>query len=121
MNIILFSSMKRSFIETSQFRNIVDASTDGEILRRIQNEILKNPEAGVTIAGTGGLRKLRVSDRERGKGKRGGYRVIYLDLPHLSVTCLMGLYTKEDKIDISFDEKKVFRKLTEAFKKELNR
>jgi hypothetical protein len=113
--------VKRSFVETSGFRNTVDASKDDELLRRIQNEILKAPEAGATIAGTGGLRKLRVSDQERGKGKRGGYRVIYLDLPHLSITCLMGLYTKEEKIDISSDEKKIFRKLTEIFKKELSR
>lgn len=111
--------MRRSFVETSQFRSRVDASEDEELLREIQNEILKAPEKGATIAGTGGLRKVRVSDRYRGKGKRGGYRVIYLDLPHLSLTCLVGLYTKEEKIDISSDEKKTLKKLTEVLKKEL--
>lgn len=111
--------MRRSFVETSQFRARVDASEDEELLREIQNEILKAPEKGATIAGTGGLRKLRVSDRHRGKGKRGGYRAIYLDLPHCSLTCLVGLYTKEEKIDISSNEKKTLKKLTEVLKKEL--
>ena len=113
--------MKRSFVEASQFRNSVDALKDVDLLRRIQNEILKNPEAGATIAGTGGLKKLRVSDHARGKGKRGGYRVIYLDLPHLLLTCLMGLYSKEEKVDISSDEKKMLRKLTETLKREFGR
>ena len=36
-----------------------------------------NPEAGDQIVGTGGLRKLRFGDLRRGKGKRGGLRVIY--------------------------------------------
>jgi hypothetical protein len=36
-----------------------------------------NPEAGDVIPGTGGLRKLRFADERRGKGKRGGLRVIY--------------------------------------------
>jgi hypothetical protein len=38
---------------------------------------MDNPEAGDVIEGTGGLRKLRHGDPRRGKGKRGGLRVIY--------------------------------------------
>jgi hypothetical protein len=36
-----------------------------------------NPDTGDVIPGTGGLRKLRFADERRGKGKRGGLRVIY--------------------------------------------
>ena len=37
-----------------------------------------NPEAGSLISGDRpGLRKLRFADERRGKGKRGGLRVIY--------------------------------------------
>ncbi len=35
------------------------------------------PKSGDVIAGTGGLRKLRFGDSNRGKGKRGGLRIIY--------------------------------------------
>ena len=43
----------------------------------LQNELMANPQAGDVIEGTGGLRKLRQADPRRGKGKRGGFRVIY--------------------------------------------
>jgi hypothetical protein len=43
----------------------------------LQNALLDNPEAGDVIEGTGGLRKVRHGDVRRGKGKRGGLRVIY--------------------------------------------
>jgi len=38
---------------------------------------MNNPDVGEAIQGTGGLRKLRLADARRGKGKRGGLRVIY--------------------------------------------
>ncbi|MEM5387217.1 hypothetical protein VSR68_26975 [Paraburkholderia phymatum] len=38
---------------------------------------MPNPEAGDAIKGAGGLRKVRFGDARRGKGKRGGLRVIY--------------------------------------------
>jgi hypothetical protein len=39
--------------------------------------MLRHPEAGDVIEGTGGLRKLRYRDARRGKGSRGGLRVVY--------------------------------------------
>ena len=43
----------------------------------LQTTLMKSPAAGDVIEGTGGLRKLRFADVRRGKGKRGGLRVIY--------------------------------------------
>ena len=43
---------------------------------QLQNELMQNPHAGDVIEGTGGLRRLRQPDPRRGKGKRGGLRVI---------------------------------------------
>jgi hypothetical protein len=43
----------------------------------LQLELMDNPTAGDVMEGTGGLRKLRQADPRRGKGKRGGLRVIY--------------------------------------------
>jgi len=63
-----------------------------------------NPRSGDLIAGTGGLRKLRVG--RGGGGKRGGARVIYYfyneDVPVL----LMAIYAKNDKADLSERDKK---------------
>ncbi len=36
-----------------------------------------SPELGDLMPGTGGFRKLRWADARRGKGRRGGLRIIY--------------------------------------------
>ena len=108
--------MRRHFVEINGFRTRVDDRGGDSLLRRIQYLILENPERGDTIAGTGGLRKMRVEDPSRGKGKRGGFRVIYLDLPDLERTFLITLYGKSEKEDISSDEKRTLKRLVENLK-----
>jgi hypothetical protein len=86
--------MRRAFRETSIFTEKLNAVGDDELLRSIEDAILENPEAGATVAGTGGVRKLRAPDPSRGKGKRGGLRILYLDLPDRERTYLLYLYGK---------------------------
>jgi hypothetical protein len=109
--------MRRVFVETSAFSKTVDEE-GRETLLLIQEELLRRLESGPVITGTGGLRKLRVSDAGRGKGKRGGYRVIYLDIPEMGRTYLLGLYDKNEKTDISHEEKRVLKSLVEKIKRE---
>ena len=68
--------MKRLFIETNIFKQLLDQENDKTLELRIKSDLLENPERGEVIKGAGGLRKFRVSDKSRGKGKRGGHRVI---------------------------------------------
>ena len=109
--------MKRTFVEVSSFSRRVDRE-GADVLPRIQIELLKNPEAGRVIQGTGGLRKLRIADAGRGKGKRGGYRVIYFDLAGLERTYLLALYDKGEKDDISPEEKGILKSFAEKLKRE---
>ena len=53
------------------------------------------------MPGCGGLRKLRIADPGRGKGKRGGARVIYLHTPEANVFFLITIYGKGEKGDLS--------------------
>jgi hypothetical protein len=69
--------VKAVFVELPAFARYRAAYLDDEAFGDLQNELMKNPAAGDVIEGTGGLRKLRFADRRRGKGKRGGLRVIY--------------------------------------------
>lgn len=69
--------MKALFVELPSFSRFRADYLDDEGLRSLQNALLANPDGGDVIEGTGGLRKLRHADRRRGKGKRGGLRVIY--------------------------------------------
>lgn len=69
--------MKASFVELPSFERHREMYLDDLVYKALQIELMKNPEAGKIIAGTGGLRKIRFNDEKRGKGKRSGLRVIY--------------------------------------------
>jgi len=61
--------------ETHVFTRQILASGQEEEYRLLQLELVENPEKGVVMTGTGGLRKLRW--KAEGRGKRGGHHVIY--------------------------------------------
>ena len=69
--------MKAVFVELPVFTRYRADYLDEEGFRGLQRAMMKKSEAGDVIEGTGGLRKLRYGDPRRGKGKRGGLRVIY--------------------------------------------
>ena len=106
---MLPGSTIRDFVETTAFTRRVDEE-GGDLLAAIQSKILKDLEAGDVIRGTGGLRKVRIADARRGKGKRGGFRVIYLDLPDVQRTYLLALYGKDEKDDLSHEEREALRR-----------
>ena len=72
---------------------------------------MTNPEAGEVIEGTGGLRKMRFRDARRGKGKRGGLRVIYYWWTAGMQFWLYTLYDKDEASDLTAKERKVLRLL----------
>ncbi len=78
--------------------------------------MMATPEAGDVIEGTGGLRKLRYADATRGKGKRGGLRVIYYWWVSGAQFWLFTLYNKDEMVDLSPKERKLLKDL---IKKEL--
>ena len=69
--------MKAVFVELPAFERKRSRYLDDDGLRQLQLVLISNPLLGDVIEGTGGLRKLRYRDIRRGKGTRGGLRVIY--------------------------------------------
>jgi hypothetical protein len=65
------------FVELPAFERYRADYLDDLAFGELQLALMGNPEAGQVIEGTGGLRKMRFADKRRGKGKRGGLRVIY--------------------------------------------
>jgi hypothetical protein len=108
--------MKRIFVETPIFTQKISSIGSDEILKEIQGILLENPEEGATIAGTGGVRKMRAKDPSRGKGKRGGLRVLYLDLADQSLIYLIYLYGKDEAEDLTHSEKREFKELVKILK-----
>ncbi len=108
--------MKRTFIETHEFTEWVKEHLSDDSFAGLQRELLKDPNAGTVMPGCGGLRKLRVGDPTRGKGKRGGVRVIYLNLEEHDQIWPITLYGKDQKDDLSPADKKLYRRLVGILK-----
>jgi hypothetical protein len=68
--------MKKTFVETAEFTQWVKEYLSDEALSDLQRALLDAPDTGSVLPGCDGLRKMRVADPRRGKGKRGGARVI---------------------------------------------
>ena len=106
--------MKALFVELPAFAKYRADYLDDEGFRSLQQSLLKNPEAGDVIEGAGGLRKLRHGDQRRGKGKRGGLRVIYYWWDGGRQFWLFTLYDKDEMENLSADEKKVLKGMLKA-------
>jgi hypothetical protein len=74
---------------------------------------MTDPEAGDVIQGTGGLRKMRFSDPRRGKGKRGGLRVISYWWKAGLQFWLFTLYGKDEIDDVSAAQRKALKAVLE--------
>ncbi len=106
------------FVETLVFTRRVSTLELEEPLRELQLELLRNPEAGRLDPGTGGLRKVRISDPHRGKGKRGGARVHYLWLSGPAVLYFIFVYGKDEASTLTQDQKRQLKALVQAIKAE---
>jgi hypothetical protein len=80
-----------------------------DVLSSIQTDLLKNPARGDLVQGLGGIRKARCSNPERGKGKRSGFRYLFLYLEDRNQIHLLYLLDKDEQEDLSADERKVPR------------
>lgn len=98
--------MSLFFIETPTFTQRVTRLGLEEELRALQNELRINPLAGRTDTGTGGLRKVRLGDGRRHKGKRSGARAHYLYLSMHDVIYLMFVYAKDEQSSLTAQQKR---------------
>jgi len=106
--------MRAVFKELTIFQKCRPDYLSDDEFSEMQQFLLRNPEAGDVIQETGGLRKLRWIDSRRGKGKRGGVRVIYYWYFGEQQFWLFTIYDKDEAADISREQKKVLRALLEA-------
>lgn len=85
-------------------------------LIELETLLLRDPQLGDVIEGTGGARKMRI--RLEGRGKRGGGRVIYLDVLEHEDLYLLFAYPKNVQDDLTPDQKKAIRTMVEMIRKE---
>lgn len=102
--------MKLVFFETPLFTRLLPDYLNDTEYRALQIALLENPKRGDVMPGTGGFRKIRWEDKRRGKGKRGGMRVIYYHLMTDHQIWFFTVYGKNEITDLTPDEKKALKK-----------
>ncbi len=106
--------MRATFIEMPAFARQRLEYFDDVAFADFQQALLQQPDVGDVIQNTGGLRKVRFGDAARGKGKRGGLRVIYYWWQGGAQFWLFTLYDKDDFDDLSYDQRKLLKQRLEA-------
>ena len=88
----------------------------GEILARLQSDLVQNPERGAIVKGTHGVRKARVADPASGRGKSGSYRYLYLE--RAGRIHLLYMFSKGEQADLSPQQKQIIGALSQEIRKE---
>jgi mRNA-degrading endonuclease RelE of RelBE toxin-antitoxin system len=102
------------FVEAPAFTRHVHEYLSDDDYAALQQFLATNPEAGTVMPGTGGFRKLRWGDERRGKGRRGGLRVIYYFLIRDQQVWLFTLFGKDETADLTADQKRRLRAAIET-------
>jgi hypothetical protein len=82
------------FIEASAFTRLVYEYLTEDEYAGLQNFLLRYPEFGQIVPGSGGVRKIRWA--MAGSGKRGGVRVIYYFKRQEDEIWLLTIYAKHE-------------------------
>jgi len=92
------------FVETSAFTKYLPGCLSDDEYGLLQKHLVEHSDAGDLIRGSGGCRKIRWASR--GKGKRGGVRVIYYWAGSKDQIYLLTIYGKSEKGDLTPDDLK---------------
>lgn len=86
------------FIEASTFTRLLPSYLNDDEYRGLQTYLMRKPEAGDLIRGSGGVRKVRWAPE--GKGKSGGVRVIYYWKRPDDEIWMLTIYSKSERSTI---------------------
>jgi mRNA-degrading endonuclease RelE of RelBE toxin-antitoxin system len=110
-------SMLMTVVEVDPFAaTAARAGLSEEERQQLTIYLAQNPAAGDLIPGTGGLRKLRWAGK--GKGKSGGFRVIYYHFNEAIPVYLLAVYPKSQQVDLTPEQKARLIALGTALKAE---
>ena len=80
------------FIESPFFTKTLGRYLDDDEYCELQLHLIKQPDSGMVVPGSGGVRKVRWA--AEGRGKRGGLRVIYYLRLARGQIWMLSLYSK---------------------------
>ncbi|WP_230769548.1 type II toxin-antitoxin system RelE/ParE family toxin [Sphingomonas sp. Leaf4] len=106
-----YKSAMQTVIETNAYIAAAkDAGMSADEMTAVVDTIAQNPEAGDIMPGCGGARKLRVA--KPGKGKSGGYRVIFYFAGEGFPAFLLTVFGKNEKANLSKADRNALAGLT---------
>ena len=109
--------LSRTFIEVPLFtKRWKEIGLTDEELTALQIVLLKDPQSGPVMEGTGGIRKVRFPLENRGKS--GSVRVCYTDFEEYEVIYLITAFTKDEEDNLTQKEKQILKKLVKTLKEE---
>jgi hypothetical protein len=103
------------FVWLPTFERSAAGLLDATDRRELELALVEDPERGAVIRRTGGFRKLRWA--ARGKGKRGGARVVYYYAVSREVIYMVLAYGKGTKDDLTDAERAELKELARIIKR----
>jgi hypothetical protein len=113
--------VKGLFIELPAFMRHRADYLDDDSFRALQQALLADPLMGDIIPGAGGLRKMRFGDARRGKGRRGGLRIVYFWWETGRPFWLFTLFDKNEMGDMSSAERESVKRMIKGELRERSR
>ena len=108
----------QTVIETESYlRAAKDAQMGADEMTAAVDLVATDPEAGDVMQGTGGVRKARLAGR--GKGKAGGYRIVWYFGGGEIPVFLLTVFGKGEKANLTQGERNALRQLTATLKESL--
>jgi hypothetical protein len=104
------------FVYTALFERTRKSLLTDEDMKRVEDELLGDPERGVLMSGTGGIRKLRAAQENR--GKRGSARVAYLYLEERETVYFLIAFGKNVQANLTAAECRMLRQLVAMIRSE---
>lgn len=93
------------FVDIASFtEDWADLRLGDEELRALEDAIARAPTRPPVVPGGGGARKIRRPNPTSGKGKSGGYRVLYALLPVPGIVLLIAAWSKSEREDLEPDD-----------------
>ena len=105
------------FVESPGFTKRIDKLASMDVLFSLQNDLVEDPVLGDLMAGCAGARKGRVGDKALGKGKRGGFRYVYVYIEVAGTIYLIHFYGKNEKANLSKAERNELAEMVRMLKR----
>ena len=100
------------------FTQLLSDYLNDDEYRELQLHLARDPEAGEVIQGTAASARCGGRTPRRGKGRRGGLRVIYFHFEHDRQIWFLTMYGKDEAADLTSKEKRALKAAIEVEKRQ---